>query len=166
MAKSIVAAGAMLATLLLAACQAPQDTPLLSKKPAVELRAMQARVFETSDHNRVLRATIATMQDLGYTLDKVRASSGTVSGTKLALLKMSASVYPHGETQTVVRVDAAIHVPPHWQQVDALEFYQQDFFDPLSKVMFLQPHSASTEDQSAGPSSMRQPAPDSIEPTS
>lgn len=127
----------------LAGCQvAPEQTILLSKKSPVELRAIQSRAFETGDRNAILRAIIATLQDLGYNLDRVDASSGTVTATKLAMLKMTASAYPHGDEQTVVRANAVVTMQPHAQQVDAAEFYQKDFFEPLSKSLFLQAEAA------------------------
>jgi hypothetical protein len=112
--------------MFLAGCQAaPDNQPLLSKKSPVELRAMQERVFQTGDRDATLRAVIATFQDLGYSLDKVEANTGTVSATKLAMLKMSASVYNHGSSQTVVRANALVLVDPQWHQVDLPEFYQK-----------------------------------------
>lgn len=131
----------------LTACQAaPKDEPLLSKKSPLEMRAIQSRAFETTDSNAMLRAVIATMQDLGYSIEKVEASAGTVTATKLAVLKMSASSYPHGSTQTIVRANALIKVGLRLQQVDAPEFYEKDFFDPLAKTVALQAKSAPAED--------------------
>lgn len=127
-----------LVALLVAGCQAaPQQAPLLSKKPAVELRTMQSRVFDSGDKNRILREVIGTLQDLGYSLDKVAASAGTVTATKLAVLQLSASVYPHGRTQTVVRADALVKINDRFHQVDDPTFYQSDFFAPLQQAMLL-----------------------------
>jgi hypothetical protein len=126
----------------LAACQAAPDEPLLSKKSAVELRAIQSRAFDTADREAVLRAMIATLQDLGYSLDKVEASAGTVTATKLARLKMTTASYPHGTTQTVVRANAIVAIGPQKHQVDDAEFYRVDFFEPFSRTMNLQAMSA------------------------
>ena len=136
----------------LAGCQVHNaEQVMVSKKSAVELRAMQARAFETSDQNRILRAVIATLQDLGYSLDKVDASSGTVSATKLAALKLSASAYPHGPKQTVVRANALLRLEGMAYQVDAPEFYQKNFFEPLSAAMFLSAISAPGESEAQAP---------------
>ena len=72
---------------------------------------MQARTFDTADRNRVLRAVIATMQDYGYGLNRVSSEAGTVTATKAAQLRLTASVYPRGETQTVVRANAFALLP-------------------------------------------------------
>jgi hypothetical protein len=130
--------GASVAVLgTLAGCQVSYDQVMLSKKSAVELRAMQARAFETGDQKKTLRTVIATLQDLGYSLEKVDASSGTVSATKLAALKLSASAYPHGTTQTIVRANALFRMENAAYEVDDPEFYQKNFFEPLSAAMSL-----------------------------
>ena len=66
------AAGALLVVLACTGCQTPQ-TVILSTKSSVELRAMQTRAFDTSDRPKMVRTIIATLQDLGYNLDKVDA---------------------------------------------------------------------------------------------
>ena len=122
----------------LAAC-APQVPPVvMSTKSPLELRAMQARLFDTTDRSRMVRAVIGTLQDMGYAIDKVDSGSGTVSATKLAVLRLSAAVMPSG-TQTSVRANAFVTAPNLPQtQVDSPVFYQTLFFEPLSRTIFLQ----------------------------
>lgn len=124
------------------ACQTTTGEQIvMSAKPSVELRAMQARAFETSDRYRTIRAVVSTLQDLGYTIDKVETSAGTVSATKLTVLRLTASVYPKGAERVVVRANAIIrpqqNQPNMLNQVDDPEFYLKYFFEPLSKAMFL-----------------------------
>jgi len=124
----------------LSACQTEQKELVLSTKSSVELRAMQSRIFETGDQNKVLRAVISTFQELGYTIQKVEASSGSITADKLAILKMTATTYPRGDTKTVVRSNAIVKLGTNLKQghqVDSAEFYQQKFFEPLSKELFL-----------------------------
>lgn len=123
---------------LLAACATkPSDEILLSKKSAVEIRAMQSRVFDTADRPKTLRTVIAMLQDIGYTIDKVEPAAGTVSATKLAALRVTVSIYPRGKKQTVVRSNAAARWGQQMYQVDDPAFYQQRIFEPLAKAMFL-----------------------------
>lgn len=130
--------GAVMAALALGGCQTNQASQLvLSNKSAVELRAMQTRAFDTTDRNKTLRAVIATLQDLGYTVEKVEPPAGTVTATKLATLRMTSTVYARGTTQLAVRSNAIVKLPGKDTQVDAPEFYQRLFFEPLSKAMFL-----------------------------
>lgn len=126
--------------LALAACQTDNQPKLvLSAKSPVEMRAMQVRAFDTDDRNRTLRTVVATLQDLGYSIDKVDVGSGTVSATKLAKLRVTASTYPRAANaaQTVVRANAIYKLPGQDTQVDSPVFYQQLFFEPLSKALFL-----------------------------
>lgn len=153
--------------LVLAAC-APNGPPPteLSSKPALELRAMQTRVFETSDQLKTVRAMIAALQDLGYTLDKVDAGTGTVSATKLALLRLTATAYPRGEGRMVVRANAMVSANARNTQVDAPEFYQKYFFEPLSKALFLQALEASDADAGSVPAASATFAPATPGPSS
>lgn len=123
-------------------CQTTKQPDLIvSEKGAVELRAIQSRIFETDDEIRTLRTVIATLQDLGYTIEKVEPAAGTVSAVKLIHLKITVTAYPRGDAHTVVRANAIISVATgrgrQRTQVDSPEFYQQLFFEPFAKAMFL-----------------------------
>lgn len=131
-----------IAAVSLAACQTTQQPQLIaSTKPAVELRAIQSRAFDSEDRSKVVRAVIATLQDLGYTIEKVEPSAGTVTAIKLARLRMTATVVPRTNgKQMAVRANAQVKVLEgalQENQVDDPVFYQQLFFEPLSKALFL-----------------------------
>ena len=55
---------------------------LMSESSQVRLRAIQSRVFDTTDRAKILRAAIATMQDLFFDIDVVDEELGIVSGKK------------------------------------------------------------------------------------
>lgn len=130
---------------VLGGCQTPPPQVVTaSQKSVVELRAMQGRTFDTSDRAKTIRAVIATLQDLGYSIEKVETGAGTVTGRKLSALQLTASVFPRGEKRMIVRANAVVTTESGSAQVDAPEFYQQLFFEPLSKAMFL------TANQDAG----------------
>lgn len=135
--RSLAVAGA---AVVLAACAAEQPELILSKKSAVELRAIQSRAFESNDRNKVFRGIIATFQDLGYSIQKVEPEAGTVTADKLARLTMTATAYPRDSTRVIVRANAVVKMGPNLpgNQVDSPEFYLQRFFEPLSKSIFLQ----------------------------
>jgi len=129
---------------LLVACQTDSREQLLKTgKSQVALRSIQSRVFDTADRQKTLRTVIATMQDLGFVVDKADAVLGSVSGTKfdqttLSLpyrLRMTVTVRPRGDTQTMVRANAQYNITP----VEDPEPYQ-NFFSALSKAMFLEAH--------------------------
>lgn len=132
----------LLIAFALAACQTTKgEQVVMSTRPALELRAMQSRAFDTTDRYKAVRAVVSTLQDLGYTIEKVETSAGTVTATKLTILRLTASVYPRGTAQTVVRANAIVkpqaNQPHMLNQVDDPEFYLKYFFEPLSKAMFL-----------------------------
>ena len=124
--------------LLLAAlggCQTTsRDQVMSTTQSQVGLRQIQSRAFDTTDRERLLRASIATLQDLGFVIDKADNDLGTVSGTKLNgyQLRMTVTVQPRGKKQSVVRANAQYNV----EAVEDPEPYQQ-FFTALGKAMFL-----------------------------
>jgi uncharacterized protein (DUF2141 family) len=108
----------------------------------VMLRSIQSRAFDTTDREKTLRTIIATLQDLGFIVNKADALLGTVSATKLDkyALQLTVSIRPRGKTQTLVRVNAQYFNPySHAVAVEDPEPYQ-NFFTSLSKAMFLEAH--------------------------
>ncbi|MBE7560822.1 hypothetical protein HS125_18490 [bacterium] len=118
----------------LTGCGSRQKDIFESKESQVALRSMQSRVFETGDRNFLLRTVIATLQDLGFVVDKADNTLGTVSATKRSKynLRMTVTVRPRGETAHIVRCNAQYNL----QIVEDPEPYQQ-FFASLSKGLFL-----------------------------
>lgn len=101
----------------------------------LQRRSYQSRVFDTTDKEKVLRAVISTLQDLGFVIDRADATLGAVSGTKVHptyRLKITVSVRPRGNTQMTVRANAQFNVKP----VDDPKPYQ-DFFSSLERSLFL-----------------------------
>lgn len=118
-------------------CQTSKQQLLQTDKGQVELRQMQSRAFDTTDSEKTLRTIIATLQDLGFVVDKADATLGTVTATKLQgyNLVMTVSVRPKGNAQLIVRASAQYNI----KAVTEPKLYQ-DFFTALSKAMFLEAH--------------------------
>lgn len=125
--------------LLLSGCLATTTERVLDTGDQTQLqrRSYQSRSFDTADKDRVLRATISTLQDLGFVIDRADHTLGVVSGTKLNVyqLKMTVSVRPKGKEQLLVRANAQFNVKP----VEDPQQYQ-DFFMSLEKSLFLTAH--------------------------
>ena len=137
MKKYIIVAAIFLA-LPLSACQTTSMNQVMeTSQSQVELRQIQTRAFNTTNKKKTLRTVIATLQDLGFVMDKADEELGTVSGTKLNgySLRMTVTVRPRGKKQTLVRANATYNTTP----VDNPKPYQQ-FFSALEKSMFLTAH--------------------------
>lgn len=124
--------------MVLTACQANSRQQILSMdKTQVALRSTQSRVFDTEDMTLTVRTAIATLQDLGFTIDKVDQTLGLVSATKAGnyLMKLTVTVRPRGNSQTVVRASAQHNLKA---VSDAVPY--QKFFDSLAQSLFLEAH--------------------------
>jgi hypothetical protein len=121
---------------LLCGCATSQNQ-LLQAGDQLKLRSIQTRAFDTTDSVKTQRVILATLQDLGFVIDKADKELGSISATKLDgfALKMTVSVRPKGETQLLVRANAQY-------QLKAVEDPQpyQNFFTALSKALFLEAH--------------------------
>ena len=128
--------GAIL-VMALPGCAPSSKAIMQAESSALELRSFQQRAFDTTDIATTMRSVIATLQDLGFVVDKADLDLGTVSATKLAgyQLRITVTVRPRGATQLLVRanaqyLDEAVEDPKPYQ----------DFFAALGKSMFLTAH--------------------------
>jgi hypothetical protein len=119
---------------ILTGCASNPHAGVFESSSAVELRSYQTRVFETADKQQTLRTVIATLQDLGFVIDKADAVIGTVSATKLDgyRLRATVTVRPRGDKEMLVRANARLAN----SAIEDPEPYQ-DFFVALEKAMFL-----------------------------
>ena len=103
----------------------------------LQKRSYQSRTFDTADKEKVLRATISTLQDLGFVIDRADLMLGSVSGTKLDghQIRITVSVRPKGTDRMLVRANAQFNITP----IEDPKHYQ-DFFASLEKSLFLTAH--------------------------
>ncbi len=115
-------------------CAASPREAIFESQSSVQQRSYQSRAFATIDTKQTLRTIIATLQDLGFVIDKADAALGSISATKLDNfeLRVTATVRRRGDTQTLVRVNATWRDGPITNPVT-----YQDFFVALEKAMFL-----------------------------
>ena len=123
--------------LVVSGCATTQQRLLDSDSSQVQMRSIQTRAFDTTDREQTLRTVMATLQDLGFVIDQADALLGTVTATKLNkyALRITVSIRPRGETQTLVRANCQYEDKPVYDP----EPYQQ-FFTSLEKAMFLAAH--------------------------
>ena len=126
------------ALLLVSACQTDsRDQIMATSASAVQLRSFQSRAFDTTDRLKTQKTIIATLQDLGFVVDKADSILGSVTATKLDkyALRITVTVRERGTTQTLVRASAQYQI----LAVEDPKPYQQ-FFEALEKGMFLTAH--------------------------
>lgn len=127
----------LVASIALAGCQIAARQVSPPPPTQLELRSIQTRAFDSTDRERVLRAVIATLQDLGLVVFHADHALVSVSGRRPDREKaqMTVSIYPRGATQLMVRANILLKAGP---VVDP-EPYQQ-FFTALGRAMFLEAH--------------------------
>lgn len=130
--------GIFISSAFLMGCQNLREKVLDSSadsKTTLEIRSIQSRSFDTSDKEKTMRSVIATLQDLGFVIDKADLDLGSVSATKLKgyNLRITVSVRPGASGKNmIVRANAQYENMP----VTEPKPYQ-DFFTSLQKSMFL-----------------------------
>ena len=125
----------VLACSLLSACRTnSMDEVLATDATQLQLRSVQSRALDTTDRALTTRNVLSTLQDLGFVVDKVDDTLGTVSGTKMQtyVMRMTVTVRPRGTAQMLVRASAQLNL----NAVSDAQPYQQ-FFAALEKAMFL-----------------------------
>jgi hypothetical protein len=122
--------------LLLGAC-APQNTVITDGGSQLQIRQIQTRGYDTLDKKDTLRSVIATLQDLGFVIDKADYELATISATKLQdyQLRMTVTVRERDGERLAVRANARFNEQP----IEDARAYQ-DFFTVLDKAMFLTLH--------------------------
>ena len=120
----------------LAGCAAPTAV-ITAGGSQVELRQIQTREYETLDRRGTLRSVVATLQDLGFVIDKADYDLATISATKLQKyeIRMTVTVRERDGNRLAVRANARFNEDP----IEDPKSYQ-DFFSTLDKAMFLTLH--------------------------
>lgn len=121
-----------LGAILLAACATTNQVALESKASQVATRNYQTRSFDTTDKLNVMNNIVATMQDLGFVIEKADKEIGTISGFSFTnQTTMTVSVRTKGNS-ILVRANASKGT----QAITEPQAYQ-NFFNALSQSLFL-----------------------------
>lgn len=120
----------------LAACAA-QNAAITEGGSQVAVRQIQTREYDTLDKRDTLRSILATLQDLGFVIDKADYELATITATKLQdyKIRMTVTVRERDSERLAVRANARFNERP----IEDPHAYQ-DFFAALDKAMFLTLH--------------------------
>lgn len=120
---------------LLGGCTTTRQAVLdANQQTQIQRRNYQSRAFNTKDKTLVLRAVVATMQDLNFIISKADYDMGIVTGTSFVNPStITVSVRDFNDEQILVRVNAQV-------DLKALEDPRpyQNFFNALEKSLFLE----------------------------
>ncbi len=125
--------------LFLQACAGgPPPKNLLSLTDAqMKIRSYQTRAFDVNDQNRVLRGVVASLQDLGFIVERANGPMGLVTAGKFGpggrgFVELTVTVRAKGEKQTEIRVNAIYNTKP----IEDPKIYQ-DFFIAVERSLFV-----------------------------
>jgi hypothetical protein len=124
----------LLGLLALAGCATTTPTHIAGGGTQLETRQILTRGYDTLDKAMTMRSVIASLQDLGFTIDQADAELGTVTATRLHkyTMRMTVTVVQKEGERISVRANARIGENA---VTDAATY--QDFFVVLDKAMFL-----------------------------
>ncbi len=106
----------------------------------LQVRQIQTRNYDTLNKELTMRSVVATLQDLGFTIDSADSTLGTITGTRVYYesnyknfaMRMTVTVREIEGKRVAVRANARLNDKA---VTDPLTY--QDFFAALDKAMFL-----------------------------
>lgn len=124
----------LLGLVLLAGCATTTPVDISGTGTQLETRQIQTRQYDTLDKALTMRSVVATLQDLGFTIDDADAELGVITATRLHeyTMRMTVTVVQRSDERVSVRANARINENAI---TDAATY--QDFFTALDKAMFL-----------------------------
>ena len=106
----------------------------------LQTRQLQTRDYDTLDKEKTMRSVVATLQDLGFTIDTADPTLGTITGSRVYYesdyknftMRMTVTVREMEGKRVAVRANARLN-----DKAVADPLTYQDFFAALDKAMFL-----------------------------
>ncbi len=130
----------MLGSLLLYGCTIP-NTPqdLLGPTDAqLKIRSIQTRTFEVKDRNAAIRGVVASLQDLGFIIERANEPLGLVTAARFAepnyydVVSVTVTVRQDTKDRLTIRANAIYNNKP----IADPKVYQ-NFFASLERSLFL-----------------------------
>jgi len=134
-------AGLLLAGILsLQGCAAPEVKPdlLAPTEAQMKIRSLQTRSFDLTDRNAAIRGVIASLQDLGFIIERANEGLGLVTAARFAepnyydVVTITVTVRQETAGKMSFRANASYNNNPS----DDPKVYQ-NFFAALQRALFL-----------------------------
>lgn len=118
----------------------PQPGPdlLAPTEAQMKVRSFQSRTFEVADRKVAMRGVIATLQDLGFIIERANEPLGLVTAARFAepdnraVVEVTVTVRPQSDGRMLVRANAIFNNTP----IDDPKVYQ-NFFATLDRSLFI-----------------------------
>ncbi len=145
---TLLGAGLLLAeTLSLQGCAAPQPTPdmLAPTEAQMKIRSLQTRSFDLRDRNAAIRGVIASLQDLGFIIERANEGLGLVTAARFAepnyydVVTITVTVRQETTEKMSFRANAIYNNKP----IEDPKVYQ-NFFAALQRALFLSQESTAS----------------------
>jgi hypothetical protein len=139
--RSTIQISVLIASLAVVSCAMPpkvEPNLLAPTEEQMKLRSYQSRTFEVGDRNRAIRGVMATLQDLGFIIERANAELGLVTAARFAepnfydIIAVTVTVRPQAGGKMLVRANAIYNNAP----LDDPKAYQ-NFFAALQRALFL-----------------------------
>ena len=127
---------------LLQACvssgpQKPPEELLALTEVQMKMRSFQTRAYDIKDQNRIMRVVVASLQDLGFIIERANGPMGLVTAGKFGpngngFVEVTVVVRAKGKEQTEVRVNALFNTKP----IEDPKIYQ-NFFIAVERSLFI-----------------------------
>ena len=131
---------AISASLLLSCASPPVPGPqlLAPTQEQMKLRSFQTRSFDVASRKQAMRGVIATLQDLGFIIERANEPLGLVTAARFqepdyySVVGITVTVRPQADGQMMIRANAIFNNQP----VEDPEAYQ-NFFAALERSLFI-----------------------------
>jgi len=115
----------------------PPEELLSLTESQMKIRSFQTRAFDIKDQNKALRGVVASLQDLGFIIERANSAMGLVTAGKFdtggnGFVELTATVRAQGAEQTEIRVNALHNTKP----IDDPKVYQR-FFSAVERSLFI-----------------------------
>ena len=117
--------------------QAPQDL-LVPTEAQMKIRSLQTRTFDLTDRNAAIRSVIASLQDLGFIIERANENLGLVTAARFAepnyydVVTVTVTVRQEAADKMSFRANAIYNNKP----IEDPKVYQ-NFFAALQRALFL-----------------------------